>query len=108
MRSRSGLAPRLSGLASKPERRTKPLVGGIWVPENVSGFVQGPLYPGVPHKGLCTSAAPRVRRGLTDRHTGQPLLWASPERAESVAKEARSGERLPGKCGSEGHILKGT
>ena len=77
---RSGLAPRLSGLASKPERRTKPLVGGIWVPENVSGFVQGPLYPGVPHKGLCTSAAPsgRVSNGPNraepkKRYTVRPI-----------------------------------
>ena len=58
--------------------------------------------PPVPVKAFSFGAGfqPCIRRGLTGRNTGQPLLWARPERAERVAKAAPEVERLPGMRGS--------
>ena len=85
-------------------RRCKSPKGCGWVPGNRVTLLheRADSQPARTFQGslLLCELQPCIRRGLTGRNTGQPLLWARPERAERVAKAAPEVERLPGMRGS--------
>lgn len=106
MQPRSGFAPRIGTEYSNAAQHESPLAGALESLVKRGGVVLGFHFQVLRLKGFFASAAPRAFAGNSGERGIGCYRGIGLRQQRGAAKEARLTDRLPGKCGSIGHILK--